>query len=367
MDNLQNKNIANILIVDDIPANLKMLGDILKGFGYKVRPVPNGAMALQVAEKEKPDLIMLDIMMPDMDGYEVCKRLKVNENLKEIPIIFISALNDTNDIVKALNSGAVDYITKPFKPEEVKARVSTHIKIVQQNNELKKLNANKDRFISIIAHDLKNPFNTILGFSELLVNNIHKYDIDKIEKFAKNINQAAQNAFKLLEDLLLWAKAQSNILFNPVNLNLTDICKDIVQNLKYTYNNKNISINCLITQDLFVFADLNMLNTIIRNLISNAIKFTNNGGEINIYTEQNQTNITIIVQDNGVGISSETLPKLFDISQKRSTLGTENEKGSGLGLALCREFVEKHGGKIWAESEIEKGSKFKFTIPTTNN
>ena len=161
-------NTPNILIVDDVPANLKVLGDMLKSEGYKVRPVLSGMQAIQVAEKEKPDIILLDVMMPDMNGYEVCKLLKENKNLCDIPVIFISALSDTADIVKALNSGGVDYISKPFQGEEVRARVATHIKLYLQNKELQKLNAEKNKFFSIIAHDLRGPLGGLMGLAEII-------------------------------------------------------------------------------------------------------------------------------------------------------------------------------------------------------
>ena len=168
-ENESRNHVPVILIVDDIPDNLKVLGELLKNNGYKVRPVPNGKMALQVAEKEKPDLILLDIMMPDMDGFEVCRRLKENEYLNDIPIIFISALNDTKNIIKAFTSGGIDYITKPFQAEEVSARVATHLKICWQKNELHRLNIEKDKFFSILAHDLRNPFGGFMKLTEMMV------------------------------------------------------------------------------------------------------------------------------------------------------------------------------------------------------
>jgi PAS domain S-box-containing protein len=237
-------------------------------------------------------------------------------------------------------------------------------KIIQlQNEELTKLNSDKDRFITILAHDLISPFNTILGFLDLLKSNIRIYDIEKVEQHINIINNSAQNTFKLLEDILFWVLANSGkIPFEPQKLNFTTVCAEVIENLKLNATNKNITIN-VFALDVHILADKNMLNTILRNLISNAIKFTKNGGQIDINAETNHTYVTITVSDNGTGIKPEILPKLFDISCKLTTMGTENEKGTGLGLLLCKEFAEKHGGQIWVESELGKGSDFKFSLP----
>ncbi len=247
---------------------------------------------------------------------------------------------------------------------DITDRKHSELIINQQNAELSKLNADKDRFISILAHDLKSPFNSILGFLGILSKNIRNYDIDKIEKQINIVGKTAQNTFKLLEDILLWVKAQSGkIPFEPQKLNFKDICKDVVEILKLNASNKNITINYIEVEDQHVFADENMLKTILLNLISNAIKFTNPAGRIDIYIEQNQVDKTITVSDNGIGIEPIILSMLFDIAQKITTSGTANETGTGLGLLLCKEFVEKHSGKIWVESEVGKGSDFKFTLP----
>jgi signal transduction histidine kinase len=236
--------------------------------------------------------------------------------------------------------------------------------VENSNEKLLQLNADKDRFISILAHDLKSPFNSILGFLSLLTKNIHKYDIEKIEKQLNIINNSAQNTFKLLEDILMWVRANSGkIPFEPQNLSIGTICNEVIENLKLTANAKNITINHLATDEITVFADKNMLNTVLRNLVSNSIKFTNKNGRIDICAEKTNINVIITVSDNGIGIEPDTLNKLFNISQKISTVGTESEKGTGLGLALCKEFVEKHSGKIWVESELGIGSDFKFTMP----
>jgi len=236
--------------------------------------------------------------------------------------------------------------------------------INQQNEELKKLDADKNRFITILGHDLKSPFNSILGFLNLLKNNIHKYDIDKIENQINIINNSAQNTFILLEDILLWARAQSGKLsFKPQKANFIIICTEIINNLINNANEKKITINCFENEKTILSADLDMFKTILRNLLSNAIKFTNEKGKINIYAEKKHTNAIITISDNGVGIDKENQSKLWEISQQYTTTGTAAEKGTGLGLLLCKEFVEKHGGKIWVESELGKGSNFKFTMP----
>ena len=236
--------------------------------------------------------------------------------------------------------------------------------VKQYEKQLIKLNSDKDRFMTILAHDLKSPFNGLIGLSGLLVKNVHKFDLAKIENVAKVIHQTAIQTYNLLEELLLWTRAQSGKLpFKPEKLNFTSICNDIVDNLKLEAGNKNITINNFDSNELEILADMNMVKAILRNLLSNAIKFTNIGGTIDICTEKNHENVTIVVSDNGIGIQPDTLSKLFDISHIITTEGTANEKGTGLGLLLCKEFVEKHNGKIWANSKYGQSSEFKFTLP----
>jgi len=236
------------------------------------------------------------------------------------------------------------------------------------NKRLEKVNIDKDRFISILGHDLRSPFTALLGLSVLLKENIQEFDIDEIKNIAGDINKTAQSTFNLLEDILMWTRSQQGkIPFKPQNLSFKDICKNILETLTLNAKAKNITINCLITDHQIVFADADMIKTVLRNLVSNAIKFTNNGGIININAEQTLSNITISVSDNGIGISPNNITKLFDISQVITTIGTAEETGTGLGLLLCKEFVEKHGGKIWVESEVGKGSDFKFALPVFLN
>ena len=250
---------------------------------------------------------------------------------------------------------------------DITERKQAELALKENEKKLNQLNIDKNRFISILSHDLKSPFNNILGLSEILTEDSRKLDAAEIEDIANEINKSARSTYNLLEDILLWARTQQGkIPFKPQILNFRDICKNILETLIPNADAKNIAINCSAEDHINVFADIDMLKTVLRNLMSNAIKFTNNGGAINMRAEQTDSDVTISVSDNGIGITPDDLTKFFDISEVITTKGTAGETGTGLGLLLCKEFVEKHGGKIWVESEVGKGSDFKFTLPGLN-
>jgi signal transduction histidine kinase len=327
-------------------------------------------LALQAAEKENPDLILLDIMMPDMDGYEVCRLLKENKNLCSIPIIYISALNDTNDIVKALTSGGSDYITKPFKAEEVKARVATQLKIHIQSKELIELNATKDKFFSILAHDLRGPLGNFMVLTEMMADDSQFLTPDETKGIMQDLKNTSRNIYNLLENLLEWSRMQrGQTAFKPKKLALAEVATDCVKLVDDSARKKTIDIIVDIPIYVEVFADINMLQCILRNLISNAIKFTRRGGSINLSAKPFDNGlIEVSVKDTGIGIKPEMVENLFRHDTNSSRKGTEDEPSTGLGLLLCKEFVEKHGGKIRVESDPdgksgETGSTFYFTIP----
>ena len=488
---------ALILIVDDEPKNLQVLGTILMEQNYQVVAANSGESTLNVIEQTVPDLILLDVMMPHMDGYETCIRIKENESLKETPVIFLTAKVEPEDIVRGFDAGGVDYVSKPFNHTELLARISTHIalkkskekyrivadftydweywtdingnfiyvspacerttgytpeefyanknlieniiypddkklflehknkiiknrgskpleyRIIAKNKKiqwirhvcrdvfsenrtflgirgsnrliteqkkaeqalkeseqkLRESNITKDKFFSIIAHDLKSPFNAMLGFSNLLLEKFDTYDVQEQKIHLGMINKSIQNTYKLLENLLLWSQIQrGTINFDTGKENLHQMSCETIDLLVQSAKDKEISLINQIKDDIYVRADKNMLSTITRNLISNAIKFTPQGGtvEINcspIINKNNEPLIEIQVKDNGIGINNKTKENLFNISTNISTKGTENETGTGLGLILCKEFIEKQNGKIRVESEVGKGSKFIFTLP----
>jgi len=230
--------------------------------------------------------------------------------------------------------------------------------------ELFELNASKDKFFSIIAHDLKNPFNTIIGFSNILKDDLSSGETRKAKDAAEIINSSAIQTLRLLENLLEWANSQSSkISFVPVPVNLSKLLKDEFNMADDMAIGKNINLTSHINETLTIMADKNMIRTIFRNLITNAIKFTHNNGKVEVNAVDYNKHLEISVSDNGIGMKNETMAKLFRIDANLSTPGTADEKGTGLGLFLCKEFVEKHGGKIWVESEEGEGSTFKFSLP----
>ena len=234
----------------------------------------------------------------------------------------------------------------------------------ESENRLKQLNGSKDKFFSIISHDLRSPFTSITGYSEVILDDIDELSKEEIKEFAGSIHKTAKNIQNLLENLLQWSRMQTGgITFNPNNLLLNDVVEEIVDLYKINAVRKKITLTNNLDKDYPIKADKFMLNTILRNLVSNSIKFTKKLGSISIYATEKNNELEITVEDTGIGMSDEIKNKLFKIDEHVTTKGTEKEKGTGLGLILSKEFVEKHGGKIWVESEIGIGSKFKFTIP----
>ena len=369
---------SNVLIVDDIAENIQVLGNILDENDIEFSYATSGKEALEAVAFNKPDLLLLDINMPEMSGFEVCKKLKNDPETKEIPIIFLTARTEQEDIVKGLTIGAVDYVTKPFNPKELLSRVNTHLelnnsrKIINtQNEQLKKVNAEmretiktKDKFFSIIAHDLRAPFNTLLGFSEVLLDEYDRRDAEENKEMITHIFNSAVHGFDLLNNLLDWSRSQTGrIEYEPQDFSLTDLISQNILSISDVAYKKNIEVKNELKEQILTYADRRMIDTIVRNLISNAIKFTKSGGEISISAKKGNGVLIISVIDSGVGIKEENISKLFRLEESISTPGTDKEQGTGLGLILCKEFIEKNGGEIWVESEYGKGSKFNFTIP----
>lgn len=368
-------NNYKVLVVDDAEENLKVIWGILSDTEIDVLFAENGNEAIKIAKKKFPDLILLDINMPELNGYETCKVLKQDEATKEIPVIFLSALNDKGDIVKGFNCGGVDYITKPFNHAELISRVNTHLELKtskellkKQNEELKELVATKNKFFSIIAHDLKSPFSFLLGYSNILNERLEEFEIKNLKEILKQMHSGLHRTYVLLENLLLWTQSQKGMIkYKPQKENLYEIAEQSKELLMQSAMAKSIELVNTISEDIYIVGDKEMLASVFRNLISNSIKFTHRDGRINIGANilpesDNESAVEVSIEDNGVGIPEGKILSLFKIAESDSTSGTENEKGTGLGLILCKEFIEKHGGEIKVISNEGKGSRFFFTL-----
>lgn len=360
---LLNRKKPVILIVDDVPKNVQVLGTLLKKIECNLAVATDGQQALDTIARLKPDLILLDIMMPGMDGHEVCRRLKANEKTKEIPVIFLSAKAETEDVVAGYELGAVDYLTKPFIGKELIARVKTHLALREAKETLKEEIASKNKFFSIISHDLKGSLSIILSFVQLLQNNHLALSDSETDELLGDIESTTKNSLDLLENLMEWARSQTGrIRFNPVPLELGSIIEETLRSSGDFARSKNIALNTAVNAEN-VFADRNMLLLIMRNLISNAIKFTHGGGKVSVGSVFLNGSVKVYVADSGVGMNPGKVNQLFKLESKVSTPGTKNEPGNGLGLILCKEFVQHHGGEIGIESVPGKGTTVWFTLP----
>lgn len=376
MENSESTFVPTILVVDDNKRNLQVVGNILHDEKYKVAMAINGSTALKLASQLKPDLVLLDIMMPEMDGYEVCKKLKENPETKDIPVIFLTAKVETDDIVEGFNLGGVDYITKPFKQKELLVRIKTQLdlleskrKIATQADELLAANVFKDRLFSIIGHDLRSPLSSIKFTIDMMKSGVVDFGDDFFHETLGLLAKTTDEAYTLLENLLGWAKSQSgNLPVMPEEFSFKEMAESTARLQKLNLSNKNIELIIDVAESICVYADNQMINTVLRNLLSNAIKFTPNDGKIQIVATETSNNLVqVSVVDSGVGISEENKKRLFNNTNPLKTYGTNNEAGSGLGLILCKDFVEKNGGKIWIESHEGKGSTFYFSIPANTD
>lgn len=524
----------NILIVDDTPHNLRVLTFMLTRKGYQVYPALNGKVALKTIQTMLPDLILLDIMLdPGMNGYEVCQQLKADERTRDIPVLFMSALDATIDKTTAFQVGGVDYITKPFQTEEVLARVETHLALrnmqkqlqeqnaqlkteiaerkqveealkesveyigqikkewestadslsyvvclldnqgriiranrtvehwnlgrvidipgremhelfhpdcsdpacyfklfltqaweevtqgrsveceaedtilqrylsiqlrpilaqadgsrkhissfavgsvnditVQKqaektlkslNQQLKEANASKDRFFSIIAHDLRSPFTGLLGFTQTITENIESYTTDEIQEAIHTLRTSTETVYALLENLLSWARLQQGLMpYKPQKIFLKEIVEDNLYLFDSNAKQKQITLRNAAQEEATAYADHKMIDTVIRNLLSNALKFTPSGGTVTVSAKHIGEYVEVVVSDTGIGMSEEELAQLFRIDVKFTNVGTAGETGTGLGLHLCEDLLEKNGGRLWVNSEVGKGTTFQFTLP----
>ncbi len=366
-----NRSDYKILIVDDVVSNVLLLKILLTNEKFQVCTANNGKACIEVTKRDKPDLILLDVMMPEMNGFDTAVVLKQDPETKDIPIIFLTALNSPSDLVHGFQVGGNDFLTKPFNKEELLMRVMHQIQlveakriIVRQNEELRRTINNRDKMYSVIAHDLRSPMASIRMVLNLAVNVVSRETVgDEIFELLDKANRESEETHDLLDNLLKWTKSQTgrlNVVYQDVELD--DVVPGVVDIFRMIAEMKKIDLNYVPAQEkLVVHADNDMIKTVIRNFISNAIKFTPEGKSIEVYYEREGDFARISVCDHGVGIAADRVDSIFHKGE--TTYGTGGEEGSGLGLQLCQDFARKNGGDAYVESVEGEGSIFSFTIP----
>lgn len=371
---MQAKQLGTILIVDDVVANVRIMFDLLNEHGFEVLIAEDGESALQITQINSPDLILLDIMMPGINGFETCRRLKASEKTCDIPIIFMTALADMQDKVQGFSLGAVDYVTKPFYSEEVLARINTHLtlrnlqKTLQaQNEQLKLLNLEKDEFLGIAAHDLKNPLSSIQTLASMIANDIDIMPKEKQLDYLNLIQISSERMFELIKALLdVNAIESGQIVIKLSPMSLLNLADQAVQSYQPRAVKKNISLHLQIMPNLQdqVLAHEGTLRQILDNLISNAIKYSHTGQlvTVRLHTTGNNT-VRCAIQDEGPGLSPEDQERLFNKFTRLKPRPTAGESSTGLGLYIVKRLVETMQGKVWCESELGEGSTFIIEMP----
>ena len=368
-----------ILIVDDSPVNLSVLSKSLKSAGFKVRVATDGESAIEQVEYEPPELILLDVQMPGIDGFETCTQLKSKSTTQDIPIIFITAFSDTDNKVKGLSLGAVDYITKPFQEQEVLARVKNHLTIrhlqkhlLTLNQELKRSNTELEQFAFVVSHDLRAPLRKMKSYAELLRDTYEGRLDAKADKYIEALINGSLRMQSLIGDLLTYSRVgKSELVLEPVNLNM--VLKQVIDDHSdvISKNAGQIRADSLPT----VMAHKGQMLQLFQNLIENSIKFREGAPVIEVRAERQEPQSSagtfsggcfepaqwlISFADNGIGIEAQHTEKVFEIFQKLHP--RTQYDGTGLGLAICRKIVKSHGGDIWLESEPGRGTTFYFTL-----
>lgn len=355
-----------VLFVEDAPEDRRLLKDFLDNYYYNIIFAKNGKEAFERLKEVKPDIILLDIRLPDIDGFEVCRRLKKSDDYRNIPVIFITALDETADTVKGFELGAVDYITKPYNSEEVLARISTQIKISrlmqeqeQANIKLRELDQLKSLFIASMSHELRTPLNSIIGFNGILRMALKGKLTDKQEDYMERSHNASTHLLALINDIIDISKIEAGaIKVSPEAFILSDVVDEALGQLQSRIDKKGLEVNISVPPELEVFSDRTRVLQCILNYLSNAVKYTE-AGKISLVTRELDEQVEVAVEDTGVGISEDELPKLFQSFERMSSAARLKEKGTGLGLYITKKLATEFlGGSVAVESQLGIGSKF---------
>ena len=360
-----NDSLTRILVVDDEPSNIFLLEGLLSAEGFAVSTAFNGREALVKVKTEAPDVVLLDIMMPEITGIDVLEKLKSDPEVSDIPVIMVTAKSEAEDVAEALGKGAVEYIKKPINEIEMLARLRTILKLKQQEDILKNLLKSKEEFIRMVSHDIRAPFSSIAGFADILLNDIElsgKLNNEQKE-FLTIIIDTSNFIVDYFNKLLSWSNlGASGLVLQKEPKALSKLIQTATVIFQSKIADKKINLRVDLESDFEIVADVTYFNQVIINLLSNAVKFTPDGGNITISAREIKEGIQIILADTGIGIKDVTPEELFGKSFHKSTRGTKGEKGSGVGLRICKMILDAHGFDFSFRSESNKGTEFIIEI-----
>lgn len=366
---------SNILVVDDTPVNLRVLTEMLKRYGFTVYSASGGAPALDIVNSTPLDLILLDIKMPEMDGYTVCEKIKADSRFEDIPVIFISALTDIDDLVKAFDAGGVDYITKPFKFREVLVRVETHLTLRRQRHKIEELRekdrqyfesltALREQFIRAATHDLKNPLASVVGYTSLLEAHAPVADDETVQNAIKGIRYGSHKMRQLVTDMLDLLQMESGIQLFLSTISINRFLQENLQDFQVVAQEKQIDLSLdLLPEDIQLEVDEKWMGRVISNLVSNAIKYTPNQARVEVAVRKRGETLEIQIRDTGLGIPQKDLENIFTAFFRVREKQHMQVEGTGLGLSIVKAIMEQHGGRIQVDSILGKGSVFTVVLP----
>ena len=376
MNSILSPTRSRVLVVDDIPKNLQVVGAMLRSDGYELMAATSGAQALEGVRVQVPDLILLDLMMPEMDGLEVCRRFKADPAVRNIPIIFLTASNEMEHLVQGFEAGAVDYITKPFNAPELLARVRTHLELRHARERLKEMNDEKNEFMGIAAHDLRNPLSAIQGYAEMMVEDadaLARGEVKDLKACAaeldgngRKIGAAAKRMVEMVQNLLDANRIErGEMKLNLAPTDLAPVLNAVIETQRphATAKQQTLHLESDSTSAL-VLVDSSITVQVLENLVSNAVKYSPPGKNIFVRLKNHPSLARIEVQDEGPGLSAEDQKKLFGKFARLSAKPTGGEHSTGLGLSIVKKMVEAMNGKVWCDSELGRGATFIVEFPT---
>lgn len=354
-----------VLVVDDQPANIQVVGNVLGKLGYEIVPAADGPSALKRMALRQPDLILLDVIMPDMSGFEVCRQIQENPAWKDIPVIFVSAADDKDLVVRAFNDGGVDYVTKPFNHAELVSRVKTHLMLKAARDQLYQLAEDKDELMGILAHDLKNHLSGMQLSAQLLKDRMDSQTDAKTVRLVDNMYRSTGQLLSFVKEFLANAAVDHGGELTRQRVNFAETISEAVQEYQEAAARKNLRLNLFLPEtETVIFGDTTALNQVLDNLISNAVKFSFPDKDINITVRSMAECLECTIQDQGPGFTPEDKQKMFRRYGRLSARPTGGEPSTGLGLSIVKKLVQEMGGEVGCESQAGEGATFTLRLPS---